>query len=142
MVNKQETHLDSIFTGLGPKICFPHSSIFFFSHPSSVLTHSSPGERQSFEMKGIFVNFSVACRTMFGPFLLAEYPSLPLLSSCCRKTRDQCDFPLFRTFAFLGEQRERIRDRTLGARAQRMPTMPRDSCWVAASILFHRVAVR
>lgn len=30
-----------------------HSRIFFFSQPSTVLTHSSPGLRQSFEMNGI-----------------------------------------------------------------------------------------
>lgn len=131
MVNKQETHLDSIFTGLGPKICFPHSSIFFFSHPSSVLTHSSPGERQSFEMKGIFVNFSVACRTMFGPFLLAEYPSLPLLSSCCRKTRDQCDFPLFRTFA------SRERGSETGRSAHAHSSCPRCLAIVAELLLLY-----
>lgn len=32
----------------------PHSSTFSFSHPSSVLTQASPGERQSFDMNGIF----------------------------------------------------------------------------------------
>lgn len=32
---------------------FPHSRTFIFSHPSSVLTQASPGERQSFEMNGI-----------------------------------------------------------------------------------------
>ena len=30
-----------------------HSRIFFFSQPSTVFTHSSPGLRQSFDMNGI-----------------------------------------------------------------------------------------
>lgn len=33
-----------------------HSRIFFFSHPSTVLTHSSPGLRQSLEMNGIVMD--------------------------------------------------------------------------------------
>ena len=39
------------FSDLGGE--FPHSSIFFCSHPSSVFTHSSPGERQSRDKKGM-----------------------------------------------------------------------------------------
>lgn len=35
----------------------PHSSTLSFSHPSSVLTQASPGERQSFDMNGIFDKF-------------------------------------------------------------------------------------
>lgn len=35
----------------------PHSRTFSFSHPSSVFTQASPGERQSFEMNGILCAF-------------------------------------------------------------------------------------
>lgn len=93
MVNKQETHLDSKFTGVGPKICLPHSSIFFFSHPSSVFTHSSPGERQSFEMKGILWILVLALWRWWAPsrsflqnILNLPLPQLPLpqLTGCSR----------------------------------------------------------
>jgi len=41
---------------LGEEPSRTHSSIFFFSHPSCVLTQCSPGERQSFDIKGIIIS--------------------------------------------------------------------------------------
>lgn len=40
-----------------------HSRIFFFSHPSTVFTHSSPGLRQSFDMNGISITTKETART-------------------------------------------------------------------------------
>lgn len=48
------TYINRIWLVLSYLFRLPHSSTLSFSHPSSVLTQASPGERQSFEMNGMF----------------------------------------------------------------------------------------